>query len=330
MTWITWRRYRVRIISLGLYVVALIVFMVLTQHAFQNAAVVCSRLHVDINQGDYCNAASLAKSHGSLVETAIALLPFFIGLVLGTPLVANEFERKTNRLAWSQGVTRTRWLVRTWLTLAIPTVVVMSLFALIVQWWATHIVTSISSGGGLIEPAQMRISGVAPIALALLLLTLGMLIGIIVRRFFSPYATSVVAFFVVMGVMPTLVLSSLAAKIVVPTSPYGITKLPNALRSRPWFISSGYRRIPGFHVGTHARSVSAVIQYCSNTANWMKYNNIGKGYPACMLAHGLQVISIYQPASHYWILQWREAGLYVAATGVLLSLSIWSIRRWSA
>src|SRR5665213_1110925 len=291
MTWITWRRYRVRIISLGLYVVALIVFMVLTQHAFQNAAVVCSRLHVDINQGDYCNAASLAKSHGSLVETAIALLPFFIGFVLGTPLVASELERKTNRLAWSQGVTRTRWLVRTWLTLAIPTVVVMSLFALIVHWWATHIVTSISSGGGLIQPAQMLISGVAPIALALLLLTLGMFIGITVRRFFSPYATSAVAFLVVMGVVQTEVLSSLAPKVIVPTSSFGITKLPNALRSQPWFITSSYQRIPGFHVGAHARSVSAAIQYCTHTANWMKYNSIGKGYPACMLVHGLQVIN---------------------------------------
>lgn len=316
MTWITWRHYRVRIISLGLYVVALIVFMVLTQHAFQNAAVVCSRLHISISRGDHCNAASLAESHGSLVETAIATLPFFIGLFLGTPLVASELERKTNRLAWSQGVTRTRWLVRTWLTLAIPTVVVMSLFALIVQWWATHIVTSISSGGGLIQPAQMLISGVAPIALALLLLTLGMFIGITVRRFFSPYATSVVAFLVVMGVMQ-FVLPSLAPKVVVPTHPFGVTNVPIGLRSRLWFIKSVYRLIPGFHLGKHARSVSAVLEYC-------------KGIPACFQAHGLQIVSIYQPASHYWILQWREAGLYVAATGVLLSLSIWSIRRWSA
>ncbi len=316
MTWITWRRYRVRIISLSLYVVALIVFMVLTQHAFQNAAVICGRLHIDINQGRHCNAASLAESRGSLVETSIALLPFFIGLVLGTPLVASEFEHKTNRLAWSQGITRTRWLVRTWLTLAIPTVVVMSFFALIVQWWATHIVTSISSGGGLIQPAQMLISGVAPIALALMLLTLGVFIGITVRRFFSPYAMSVVTVLVVMGVMQ-FVLPSLAPKVVVPTYPYGVTNVPVGLRSQLWPVGSGLRRVPGFHVGTHARTVSATFNYC-------------KGIPACMRAHGLQLVTYYQPESHYWTLQWREAGLYVAATGVLLSLSIWSIRRWSA
>jgi ABC-type transport system involved in multi-copper enzyme maturation permease subunit len=316
MTWITWRRYRVRIISLALFMVALIVFMVLTEHAFQNAAVMCGRLHIDVKQGRHCNAASLAESRGSLVETAVALLPFIIGLVLGTPLVASELERKTNRLAWSQGVTRMRWLVGTWLTLAIPTVVVMSLFALIVQWWATHIVTSVSSGGGLIQPAQMLISGVAPIALALLLLTFGMFIGITVRQYFSPYATSVVAFLVVMSGMQ-FVVSSLAPKVFVPTHPYGVTNLPIALRSRLWYVGSGLRRIPGFHVGAHGLSVSAASSYC-------------KGIPACIQAHGLQLVTYYQPASNYWTLQWREAGLYLAATGVLLSLSIWSIRRWSA
>jgi hypothetical protein len=316
MTWITWRRYRVRIISLGLYMVALIVFMVLTQHAFQNAAVVCGRLHIDISQGRHCNSASSAESHGSLVETAIAFLPLFIGLVLGTPMVATELENKTNRLAWSQGVTRTRWLVRTWLTLAIPTVVVMSLFALIVEWWATHVVTSISSGGGLIQPAQMLISGVAPIALALLFLTLGMFIGIAVRRFLSPYATSVVGCFVVLGVMQ-FVLPSLAPKVVVPTHPFGVTHLPKLLSSRPWFIKSVYRLAPGSHSGKHEQSVNAVLQYC-------------KGIPTCFETHGLQIVNLYQPASHYWVLQWREAGIYVAATAALLSLSIWSIRRWSA
>jgi ABC-type transport system involved in multi-copper enzyme maturation permease subunit len=316
MTQITWRRYRIRIIALSLYVVALIVFMILTHHAFQDAATVCGRLHIDVNLGRHCNAAASAESHGSLVETAIALLPLFIGFFLGTPMVASELERKTNRLAWSQGITRTKWLVRTWLTLAIPTVVVMSLFALIVQWWATHIVTSISSGGGLIQPAQMLISGVAPIAFALLLLTLGMFIGTTVRRFFSPYATSVVAFVAVLAVMQ-FVLPSLAAKVVVPTHPFGVTHLPNGLRSRPWFIKSVYRFVPGIHVGNHLRTVGAVLQFC-------------KGNPMCYQAHGLQIVSLYQPASHYWVLQWREAGIYIAATGVLLSLSIWSIRRWSA
>ena len=41
MMWLTWRRYRVRIILLALYVVALIVFMIITEHAYQSALTSC-------------------------------------------------------------------------------------------------------------------------------------------------------------------------------------------------------------------------------------------------------------------------------------------------
>lgn len=44
MIWITWRRYRVRIILLALYVVALIIFMIVTEQAYQGALTSCGHL----------------------------------------------------------------------------------------------------------------------------------------------------------------------------------------------------------------------------------------------------------------------------------------------
>jgi hypothetical protein len=320
MTWITWRRYRVRIVLLGLYVVALVVAMLITEHAYVIA-------QHNFHGG---TAVSNAQSNDSIVETALALLPFLIGLVLGTPIVASELEKKTNRLAWLQGVTRTRWLIRTWSTLTVPTVIVMALLAPLVQWWASHVVSSIGSGGGLIQPAQMLVSGIAPIAVAIFALTFGMFVGAVFQRFVSPYATSVVGMFVVMGLIPTRVLSSLAPKVIVPLNSGRFSS--RALRTRPWSITTGFRRTPGIRVGPHAQSVSAAVRYCANTIHWAKYASPGssKGYWGCMSAHGLQAINILQPASHYWALQWREAGLYVALAGVLLGLSVWAVRSWSA
>jgi hypothetical protein len=109
------------------------------------------------------------------------------------------------------------------------------------------------------------------------------------------------------------VLPSLAPTESVATSPFGVSRVPVG----QWFVNSSYRLKSGFHLENHGRTVGELLKFCN-------------GAPACYSAHGLQLVSFYQPASHYWILQWREAGLYVAATGVLLSLSIWSIRRWSA
>jgi hypothetical protein len=325
MTWITWRRYRARIILLGLYVVALVVDMPLTERAYQVA--------VRAAHGEYTSGGGTplnsALSHASVVDVGLALLPFVIGLVLGAPLVATEFERKTNRIAWLQGVTRTRWLLTTWATLAVPTVLVMALLSPLVQWWASHTVSSFSSGGGLIQPMQMDVSGVAPIALALFTLTFGMFIGIVVRRYFSPYPTSVLGLAVVMGVMPTRILSSLAPKVVVPQTLGRFTMGPS-LGSNPWFLWNGYQRPPGFRAGLHTRTVHAVVSYCSNPLHASKYSTGGQGYWYCLKAHSVQLVNTYQPASHYWTLQLREAGIYVVLAALLLGLSVWSVRRWSA
>jgi hypothetical protein len=36
---------------------------------------------------------------------------------------------------------------------------------------------------------------------------------------------------------------------------------------------------------------------------------------------------VYQPANHFWRLQWAESGLYLAASGMLAGLSFWWTRR---
>jgi len=41
----------------------------------------------------------------------LASLPLFLGMFIGVPLVAGELEQGTHRLAWTQGITRERWIV---------------------------------------------------------------------------------------------------------------------------------------------------------------------------------------------------------------------------
>jgi hypothetical protein len=331
MMWLTWRRYRVRIILLALYVLGLILLMVLTEHAFANAAVICGRQHIPIDQGFRCGAASGAESRASWVESGITLLPVIIGLVFGAPLLASEIEGKTNRLAWSQGVTRTRWLLSSWSTLAIPTVIIMSLLALVVQWWATHIVTSISSGGGLMEPAQFDISGVGPIAFALFALSLGTCIGVMFRRYVSPYVVTTVGLLVVLGIMPTVVVPLLAPRVAVPVTANGTTESYTSVVSHAWSVGSGVRRTPGFQVTRHTSSLSGIVGQCGTSSRYAGGSAADfSKYLTCLNNHGAQAVNFYQPLNHYWILQWREAGIYTVLAAGLLGLSVWMVRRWRA
>lgn len=330
MMWLTWRRYRVRIILVALYVLAMIVFMIITEHAFRDAAIVCARLHIAVDQGFRCGAASAAESDASWPEAGVALLPLIIGLVFGAPLVASEIEGKTNRLAWSQGVSRTRWLLSSWLTLATSTVIMMSLLALVVQWWATRIITSYSSGGGLIQPAQFDISGVGPIALALFALSLGTCVGIVFRRYLSPYAVALVGLLLVMGIMSTVVVPLLAPRVAVPVSTIETSGLGALTSPRPWSVGSGLRRTPGFHVIGHLSSISGIDQRCTRSSGSGHTVGAFSKYLTCLNTHGVQDVNFYQPESHYWILQWREAGIYVILAAGPLGLSVWMVRRWRA
>ena len=79
-------------------------------------------------RAEYNDYLNLAADVGMYAVIALALVPFFLGLVLGVALVGKELERGTVALAWSVGPSRRRWL----LGVAVPTLVAVlgvSLFA---------------------------------------------------------------------------------------------------------------------------------------------------------------------------------------------------------
>jgi hypothetical protein len=187
---------------LALYVLALIVFMILTGHAFHVATAHCPPGAIPYDQGTLCgHSVPRIESRASWVANGIGLLPVLIGLIFGTPIVATEIAAKTNRLSWTQGVTRTKWFLCSWLSLATAAVGLMSLLALFVQWWTTHTIASNFSGGGLNQQFPFMISGVAPIALTILSITFGAFIGVAVRRVVSPYFVTFVGLAVVWGTL---------------------------------------------------------------------------------------------------------------------------------
>ena len=49
----------------------------------------------------------------------LILLPALVGMFVGAPLLARELEHGTHRLAWTQSVTRRRWLLSKTLLLAL-------------------------------------------------------------------------------------------------------------------------------------------------------------------------------------------------------------------
>jgi hypothetical protein len=111
----------------------------------------------------------------------------------GAPLLARELERGTQRLAWTQSVTRPRWLVAKlgWLGLAV-TVAGLALGLMVTAWLS-------STGGDRFGDSTMfGATGVAAGAWWLFSFLLGASAGGIVRRLLPAMVVTIAVFLVVL------------------------------------------------------------------------------------------------------------------------------------
>ncbi|HVB71714.1 MAG TPA: hypothetical protein VND83_09480 [Acidimicrobiales bacterium] len=238
-------------------------------------------------------------------------LPGLLGLVLGTPLVAIEFDQRTNRLGWTQSITRTKWLGQK-LLVSGSVAVVFSAALVPVLWWWTRAVQ---------RPHMVNfdfdVSGVVIIAYALFAFALGALLGTLMKRAGYAFAVGVAVF----AVSRFLERSYVRVRLVPTTFTRGVIVAP----SNAWVVNEGYvpldRSTPG--PGLTWQSGNEAITRCAARAGGIE----SKSYIKCAKTLKLHWINEIQPASHFWSLQWAEVGVFVAVSAALLTLTVLTIRR---
>jgi ABC-type transport system involved in multi-copper enzyme maturation permease subunit len=111
MTWVTWRQHRQEALWAVVFTALLAGCVGYVAWQLSNAS--CPRM---VGSG-YCLSSDLlgqiAQSlvRFNLFTYGLVVLPALAGAFIGAPLVAREIENGTQHLAWTQGVTRTRWLI---------------------------------------------------------------------------------------------------------------------------------------------------------------------------------------------------------------------------
>ena len=140
MAWVTWRQHRHQLL-IGL---ALIVFLALAalvtglpmRTAYQREAL-SSCLPPTARSGCDIIVRHFQSEFGSRVDIAryLILLPALVGMFVGAPLLARELEHGTHRFAWTQSVTRRRWLLSKTLLLALAVTLSAVVLSAIVTWW---------------------------------------------------------------------------------------------------------------------------------------------------------------------------------------------------
>ncbi|GAA5082977.1 hypothetical protein HNP84_010058 [Thermocatellispora tengchongensis] len=127
----------------------------------------------------YAMAVAAERLEPELSGLTAQLAGFLAGavcLVWGAPLIAREFETGTYRLAWTQSVTRGRWLAAVLAVAALGALAATAALAALLAW---------APPGGPVDPRSWpyyESHGVVPFARVLFALALGVALGAVTRH----------------------------------------------------------------------------------------------------------------------------------------------------
>jgi hypothetical protein len=291
--------------------------------------------------------AALADQDSTLrlwLGVLVVVVPGLLGMFLGAPLVARELEDGTFRLAWTQSVTRTRWLITRLVVTGLACVAVAGVVSLIVTWWASPL-----DRAGMNQFGSFDERGILPLGDAAFAFALGAAAGALVRRTIPAMLLTLVGFVAArlafkIWVRPSLIAPVIRTLALSPsTTGYGSQGfLPFApastLEPSPPSIPNGW--ITSIDVvskhGGAALSPTELHRICPGIGGGRSGGGHGPAPQSavnalhdCVARVGArfhEVVS-YQPGNRYWPLQWYEMAIFLAAAVVLAALCVWRARR---
>jgi ABC-2 family transporter protein len=343
MTWLTWRQFRGQTIAAAAALAILAIALAATgphlASLYASSGIPDCHAH-----GDCGTAADNFVSqlrNGTFYEVLfylglgiMFLAPAVMGVFWGAPLITREIEAGTLRLAWSQSITRTRWLAVKLGLLGLAAMATAGLLSLMITWWASPIDRTLAMGGGhatafdRLDPLMFGARGITPIGYAAFAFVLGVTAGVLIRRTLPAMAVTLAVFALVQLVMPLWVRPHLITPVqtTVAVNPQHInglmmtnnntmTVIGGATEPGAWVLSN-QTITPAGQVFTGPPTAACLSQTNSFTAC---QNSLG--------ALHLRQVLTYQPGGRYWALQWYETAIFGVLALALAGFCLWRIRQ---
>ena len=333
MTWLAWRQHRVQLAAGLGTLVAIAIFLVLSGKGMYDAFDA-----MGLNQCAAPTEQSCAElSHRFQQQYAgyqfliplFLILPAAVGIFWGAPLVAREVEQGTHRLAWTQSITRRRWLTMKVALMAAATVIGYAVLSWVLQWWIAPIMSVRSQR---FDQGIFDLLGLVPTAYAVGALAIGIAAGTVTRKVVPAIGLTLVAFMVVrsgveFGLRPhymepvttSLSFASDERGFEFPVLPEGWVMSAQTFDKDGRVISDG--------VGIELESAQGSCPDLSDTPRAPGPGAGPRALESCAQRAGFHVVAVYQPQDRYWRFQAIEAAIFVAMSVGLVAGSAWWLRR---
>ena len=288
MIWLGWRQQRTETMIaaalLALVAVILVPAGIEMAHAYTRDGLSHC---LGITQGPTCaQAVSSFEQRFSKYNAIIGwfnLVPGLFGVALAAPFVL-ELERGTHRLAWTQSITRRRWVVTKLGLATLSTLLAAAILIAILIWWRQPMVKI----DGRMDNGAFDSQGTVILGYSLFALGLGLAIGAVWRRGIPAVMVAFVAYFVGRIFVDTW----LRQRLLTPhTLSFRAQSPQPAVLNHAWILSNTVKAI--HHAGPFKLFPSGRIQI------------------------------VYFPASDFWPLQGIETALFGGVGTALIALAGW-------
>jgi hypothetical protein len=304
MSWVAWRQQRTETLVAGAILAVLAVALI------PSGLHMASAFHDDglsrclgANPGEACDDAIRAftsrfESLGNLVAWT-TLVPGLIGVLFAAPFVL-DLESGTYRLAWTQSITRRRWIASKLGVAAATAVIAAAGLTAFFTWWRHPLVDL----EGRLDPAAYDSTGTVAIGYVLFALGLALAVGVIWRR---AVPALVVAFAGYMGAR-IFVDTWLRQRLVSHVSAFWHLRAPANLHNA-WVLTEG-------PTDRYGHPLAPVVHFCSKAE--LQAGHCPPLKPAADYLH-----AVYIPASRFWELQGIETAIFGGVALALLALAAW-------
>lgn len=308
MIWLSWRQFRTAaVVTFGALAVVAVVVLVtgLQLRSASTGVATCG-------SGPACETVTQAFLNRFQVlqplldKVGLLLLPAVTGVFWAAPLVARELDSGTYRLAWTQGVSRTRWLTTKLVVVGVAGVVATGLLTLLVTWWFTPLD---QLGGNRFDPSVFQVRDIAPIGYAAFAFALGVAAGVLTRRTLPAMAITLFGYIGFRVVEMLWIRPHFMPAVTITSALPGKLTAIKRMGAGPWVISQTITDPSGNAVGDLriAPDDPCVARQTCFT--------------------GYHQITVYQPGNRYWAFQWYETALFAGLAAALIVLTYWWLRR---
>jgi hypothetical protein len=340
MSWLIWRLYRAQAVIVALLVAAFAALLLVTgaQMAAQwhSTLVTCAQSHTCGNLSDTLFLGSHAV--GFLVIMTLGV-PAILGMLCGAPLVAHEFETGTSQFAWTQSITRRRWLAvkAGWLLLAAAAV--GAVVSGLVTWWSGPNNALLANA---FSPGRFDIMGIVPVGYALFAMALGITAGALARRTLPAVAITLAGFIAIRFVIFSWVRPRFISAV---TTHFPLNRGVTVAGSY-WQLAAGYVGADGQPIsipqstngpvlgtaggGIPVSSLPAPCQALAGGGNAPLSPAARDAMLSCAQAHHIRAFLTYQPAGRYWAFQGIETGIFVLLAAALIAVTFAVLTRRDA